>query len=50
MANMITIQCDESINNLMKGYLNTNTSLIIFIIVFKSALDMQNKNTEFYIY
>ncbi|CAG8845136.1 31348_t:CDS:2, partial [Gigaspora margarita] len=47
MANMTTIQCGESMNNMIKGYLDANTSLTMFITAFQSALDTQNKKTEF---
>ncbi len=39
MADMITTQYNESMNNLMKGYLDASTFLITFITVFESALD-----------
>jgi len=50
MADMTTTQRDESMNNLMKGYLDASTSLTTFITAFESALDAQNENTEFRIY
>ncbi|UZO20007.1 uncharacterized protein OCT59_011269 [Rhizophagus irregularis] len=34
----------------MKGYLDASTSLMTFITAFQSALDMQIKKTEFYVY
>jgi len=37
-------------NNLIKDYLDVSISLTTFIIVFESALDMQNENIEFRIY
>ena len=47
---MITTQRKKSMNNMMKGYLDASTSLILFITAFQLALDIQNKKTEFYIY
>ena len=40
MADMTTIQCGESINNMIKGYcyLDVSTSLMKFINAFQSAL------------
>ncbi|CAG8723336.1 15183_t:CDS:10 [Gigaspora margarita] len=40
MADMTTTQHGESINNMMKGYLDANTSLTAFISAFQSALDI----------
>ncbi|CAB5117154.1 unnamed protein product [Rhizophagus irregularis] len=45
-----TTQREKSMNNIMKGYLDASTSLMIFITAFQSALDMQIKKTEFYVY
>ncbi|CAG8463551.1 7835_t:CDS:2 [Scutellospora calospora] len=50
MADMITTQCGESMNNMMKGYLDANTSLTAFIAAFQSALDTQNEKTKFRVY
>src|SRR2546430_12086401 len=50
MADMTTTQCGESMNNMMKGYLDASTSLMKFIAAFQSALDAKNKKTEFRVY
>ena len=50
MANMTTTHRGESINNMMKGYLDVNTSLMKFINAFQSVLEAQNENIEFCIY
>jgi hypothetical protein len=50
MADMISTQRGESMNNMMKGYLDASTSLVKFINAFQSALEAQNENTEFRIY
>ncbi|CAB4478770.1 unnamed protein product [Rhizophagus irregularis] len=50
MADMTTTQCGESMNNMMKGYLDASTSLLTFITAFQSALDAQIEKTEFYVY
>ncbi|CAG8682802.1 21731_t:CDS:2 [Gigaspora margarita] len=50
IADMTTTQHGESMNNMMKGYLDANTSLTAFILAFQSALDVQNEKTEFWIY
>ena len=50
MADMTTTQRGESMNNMMKGYLDASTSLMKFIAAFQSALDAQNKKTEFRVY
>ncbi|CAG8679532.1 30193_t:CDS:2, partial [Gigaspora margarita] len=50
MADIMTIQCEESMNNMMKGYLDANTSLTIFITAFQLALNTQSEKTEFRIY
>ena len=47
---MTTTQRGESMNNMMKGYLDASTSLMKFIAAFQSALDAQNKKTEFRVY
>ena len=47
MADMITTQRGESMNNLMKGYLDASTSLTEFIYAFESVLDTRKKNFEF---
>ncbi|CAG8621153.1 9242_t:CDS:2 [Gigaspora margarita] len=41
MANMITTQCGKSMNNMIKGYLDANTSLTTFITAFQLALNTQ---------
>jgi len=50
MADMTTTQRGESMNNMMKGYLDASTSLMKFITAFQSALDAQNEKTEFRVY
>ncbi|CAG8594540.1 7362_t:CDS:2, partial [Funneliformis caledonium] len=50
MADMTTTQRKESMNNMMKGYLDASTSLVTFITAFQSALNTQNEKTEFCIY
>jgi hypothetical protein len=40
MANMTTTQRGESINNLMKGYMDASTSLLSFLSAFMSALEI----------
>ena len=50
MADMNTTQRGESMNNMIKGYLDASTSLMTFITAFQLALDAQNEKTEFYIY
>ena len=47
MADMITTQRGESMNNLMKGYLDASTSLTEFIYAFESVLDTRKENFEF---
>ncbi len=39
MADMTTTQREESMNNLMKGYMDAITSLIAFLKAFESALE-----------
>ena len=39
MADMTTTQRGESMNSLMKGYMDITTSLIAFLKAFKSALE-----------
>lgn len=46
-ADMITTQRAESMNNLMKQYLDASTSLTEFINAFESVLDTRKENTEF---
>ena len=47
MADMTTTQRGESMNNLMKGYLDASTSLTEFIYAFESVLDTRKENLEF---
>src|SRR6266540_2644666 len=47
MADMISTQRGESMNNLMKGYLDANTSLSEFISAFASALETRKESSEF---
>lgn len=47
VADMITTQRGESINNLMKRYLDASTSLTEFISAFESVLDTRKESTEF---
>ena len=50
MADMTTIQCEESMNNLIKGYMNTSTSLLSFLSAFMSALETRKDSVEFFKY
>ncbi|CAB4405288.1 unnamed protein product [Rhizophagus irregularis] len=50
IADMTTTQHEESMNNMMKGYLDASTSLMTFITAFQSALNAQMEKTEFYVY
>ncbi|CAG8803756.1 12076_t:CDS:2, partial [Dentiscutata erythropus] len=50
MADMNTTQRGESMNNMLKGYLDASTSLITFLNAFQSALEVQKEKTEFTIY
>ncbi|RIB30355.1 hypothetical protein C2G38_2152825 [Gigaspora rosea] len=45
MADMMTTQHGKPMNNIMKGYLDANTSLTTFITAFQSALNTQSKKT-----
>ncbi|CAG8760984.1 35191_t:CDS:2, partial [Gigaspora margarita] len=47
MADMTTTQRGESMNNLMKGYLDAMTSLTVFLKAFESALEQRKETTEF---
>ncbi|CAG8841404.1 6397_t:CDS:2, partial [Gigaspora margarita] len=47
MANITTTQRGESMNNLIKGYLDTMTSLTVFLKAFESALEQRKEATEF---
>jgi len=44
---MISTQRGESMNNLIKGYLDANTSLSEFILAFASALETRKESSEF---
>src|SRR2546430_17687608 len=44
MADMTTTQRGESMNNLMKGYLDATTSLTSFLKAFESALDQRKED------
>ena len=44
---MTTIQCDKSMNTLIKEYMNTFTSLLSFLSAFMSALEIQKESVEF---
>ncbi|CAG8552894.1 24219_t:CDS:2 [Gigaspora margarita] len=46
IADMMTTQHGESMNNMMKSYLDANTSLTIFITAFQSALNTQNPSEK----
>ena len=47
MADMTMTQRGESMNNLMKGYLDATTSLTSFLKAFESALDQRKEDIEF---
>ena len=47
MADMVSTQRGESMNNLMKGYMDASTSLLEFISAFESALEMRKESSEF---
>ena len=47
MADMTTTGRKESMNNLMKGYMDAITSLIAFLKAFESALDQRKEDLEF---
>jgi hypothetical protein len=47
MAEMSTTQRAESMNNLMKGYINATTSMSTFLKAFESALDSRQQTVEF---
>ena len=47
MADMTTTQRGESMNSLMKGYMNATTSLVNFLKAFESALEQRKEATEF---
>ncbi len=47
MADMISTQRGESMNNLMKGYLDASTSLSEFISAFESALETRKESSKF---
>lgn len=47
MADMTTTQRGESMNNLMKGYMDATTSLSTFLKAFESALDQRKEDLEF---
>lgn len=47
MAEMSTTQRAESMNNLMKGYVNATTSMSTFLNAFESALDSRQQTVEF---
>ncbi|CAB5343108.1 unnamed protein product [Rhizophagus irregularis] len=47
MAEMSTTQRAESMNNLMKGYINATTSMSTFLNAFESALDSRQQTIEF---
>ena len=44
---MTSTQREESMNNLMKGYLDVTTSLTNFLKAFESALDQRKEDIEF---
>lgn len=46
-ADMVTTQRAESMNNLMKRYLDASTSLTEFLSAFESVLDARKESTEF---
>ena len=47
MADMTTTQRGESMNNLMKGYMDASTSLSSFLSAFMSALEARKDSVEF---
>ena len=47
MADMVSTQRGESMNNLMKGYMDASTSLLEFISAFESALETRKESSEF---
>ncbi|CAG8462652.1 147_t:CDS:2 [Scutellospora calospora] len=47
MADMTTTQRGESMNNLMKGYMDATTSLTAFLKAFENALEHNKENVEF---
>lgn len=47
MADMVSTQRGESMNNLMKGYMDASTSLAEFISAFESALKTREESFEF---
>ena len=46
MADMFTIQRGESMNSLMKGYMDATTSLINFLKAFESALKQRKEDAD----
>ena len=47
MADMSSTQCAKSMNNLMKGYMSSTTSLTSFLNAFDTALDARKQSAEF---
>src|SRR5688500_7890070 len=47
MADMTTTQRGESMNSLMKGYMDSTTSLVDFLKAFESALETRKDDAEF---
>ena len=47
MADMTTTQRGESMNSLMKGYMDATTSLTVFLKAFESALEQRKEDAEF---
>ena len=47
MADMTTTQRGESMNSLMKGYIDSTTSLVNFLKAFESALEQRKDDAEF---
>ena len=47
MADMTTTQRGESMNSLMKGYMDSTTSLVDFLKAFESALEIRKEDAEF---
>ena len=47
MADMTTTQRGESMNSLMKGYMDSTTSLVNFLKAFESALEQRKDDAEF---
>src|SRR3989337_3860955 len=47
MADMFTTEREESMNSLMKGYMDATVSLTKFLAAFESALDQRKEDEQF---